>query len=447
MQKSCDRPVKKLKTVKDTEENGINSQCSLVSSSCDEEKWTKPEARVEDFQFEPHQFIRSHCNEDDDERERESVQIWDVEFEPGNPEVVATCGGRYLCVINIETGDLLLKYCHKMKSQDFFTLAWSEMNFGNILATGSNLGEIRLYHLAKEVSFYHWIYKKGVAINAAKFHHHIPNLLFTASSDSVVILWNIGSPVPPSYNGANHEQLLSLQASGDFYSMAWVPDSQWILVGAKDGLFGWNIKVETAKDRCSGSELFTNALPAKSAVIFKLPENRLCQFPYVDSVCSLGNNLVATKCVSRGRILIIQPPLSDQIDLSDGSQQKTKYCDVQVLMELAWRKTDNFYMNIGGSIKLGLVACGDDSGHVWVYKLPRSVCEADMNDNYVPAVKMAPLGILPWPRLDGDGSKSEEEDVSVNVMLDKVAISSSGDFIVAVTNNNLVAIWKKLNTE
>ena len=111
----------------------------------------------------------------------------------------------------------------------------------------------------------------------------------------------------------------------------------------------------------------------------------------MDSVCSLGNNLVATKCVSRGRILILQPPLSDQIDLSDASQ-KEKCFDVQVLMELAWRKTDNFYMNIGGSIKLGLVACGDDSGHVWVYKLPRSVCEADMNDNYVPAVKMSPLG-------------------------------------------------------
>ena len=60
-----------------------------------------------------------------------------------------------------------------------------------------------------------------------------------------------------------------------------------------------------------------------------------------------------------------------------------------------------------------------------------------------------PSGILPWPRLDGDRSKSddEEEDVSEDVMLDKVAISSNGGFIVAVTNNNLVAIWKKLNTD
>ena len=122
--------------------------------------------------------------------------------------------------------------------------------------------------------------------------------------------------------------------------------------------------------------------------LYRLPgQNHLCAFPYVDSVCSLGNNLVATKCVSRGRILIIQPPTRDQIDLS-----QAKSFDVQVLVELAWKKTDNFYMNIGGSIQLGLVACGDDSGRVWVYKLPKSICEADMNDNYVPAVKMSPLG-------------------------------------------------------
>ena len=182
---------------------------------------------------------------------------------------MATCGGRYLCVINIESGDLLLKYCHKMKSQDFFTLSWSKMKFGNILATGSSHGEIRLFHLDKEVSFYHWIYKKGTAINAAKFHHQMPNLLFTASSDSVVILWNIGEPVPPSYNEANHEQLLYLESIGDFYSMAWIPDSQWILVGARDGLFGWNIEVESANSRRQEINLSPKASPAKSAVTFR----------------------------------------------------------------------------------------------------------------------------------------------------------------------------------
>ena len=58
------------------------------------------------------------------------------------------------------------------------------------------------------------------------------------------------------------------------------------------------------------------------------------------------------------------------------------------------------------------------------------------------------LGILPWPRLDGEGCDDEEEqEFSGNVMLDKVAISSTGGYIVAVTDNNLVAIWKKLNAK
>ena len=82
-------------------------------------------------------------------------------FEPGRPEIIATCGGRFLCVLNVDTGELLLKYCHKNKNQDFFSLSWTTTpECGNVLASGSSLGEIRLYHLAKEVSFYSWIYKK-----------------------------------------------------------------------------------------------------------------------------------------------------------------------------------------------------------------------------------------------------------------------------------------------
>ena len=38
----------------------------------------------------------------------------------------------------------------------------------------------------------------------------------------------------------------------------------------------------------------------------------------------------------------------------------------------------------------------------------------------------------------------EGSRVEGDTMLDKVAFSPDGNFIVAVTNNNLVAIWKKL---
>ena len=105
----------------------------------------------------------------------------------------------------------------------------------------------------------------------------------------------------------------------------------------------------------------------------------------MDSVASLGHNLVATKCVSRGRILVFRPP-------APGTEPPARL-EVEVLVVLPWRKTDNFYMNIGGLAELGLVACGDDRGNVWVYSLPTQLLADNNNpDADTGPVCMSPLG-------------------------------------------------------
>ena len=76
--------------------------------------------------------------------------------------------------------DLLLKYEHS-EDVDLYTLSWATKDSGNLLASGSNTGEIRLYDMEREVSFYHWIYKKTIAINAAQFHSEESSWLLTAS--------------------------------------------------------------------------------------------------------------------------------------------------------------------------------------------------------------------------------------------------------------------------
>jgi len=413
--------------------NNQENRDEITKIPTDAEDWLKPDANVNDYQFFPHQFIRSHCMEQT--ANDDNIQIWDVVFEPGNPEVIATCGGRFLCVINVNTGELLLKYCHKNKNQDFYTLSWTTTaECGNLLASGSSHGEIRLYHLAKEVSIYSWVYKKGVSVNAAQFHSYKPTLLFTASKDSVVNLWDIGNPCPPYYEDLKHVHLLSLQATGgDLYSMAWVPESNWILVGAMEGLMAWKIVPNKLKT-------------AKKMIEFRLPVENGGKHdpPYVDSVASLGNNLVATKCVSQGRILIFRPPSVDAITLSEEGDAEV---NVEILAQLAWRKTTNFYMNIGGLASLCLVGCGDDRGNVWVYKLPDSMCsdleengaENKVNSSRKPLM-IAPLGILPWPDLEDESGNVANSEL----MMDKVAFAPNGQFVVAVTNNNLVAIWKRI---
>ena len=73
-----------------------------------------------------------------------------------------------------------MKYEHN-EDVDLYTLSWSTKDFGNILASGSNTGEIRLFDMEREVSFHNWIYKKKIPINAAQFHSEESSWLMTAS--------------------------------------------------------------------------------------------------------------------------------------------------------------------------------------------------------------------------------------------------------------------------
>ena len=197
-------------------------------------------------------------------------QVWDVAFEPGKPDVVATCGGKFICVFNLETSALLRKYEH-METQDFYSISWSSLDFGNILASGSNEGEIRLYDMDRAVNFSRWTCRKRVAINAVQFHSEEACWLFTASKvrafipsaptrvsyqDGVICLWDIGHPSPPTYSQVQHTALLKLNFAGsdkDIYSMAWVGDSGagWIMVGTMDGLLGWRISSDSVKAHSS----------------------------------------------------------------------------------------------------------------------------------------------------------------------------------------------------
>eukprot|EP00092_Neocalanus_flemingeri_P023940 GFUD01025969.1.p1 GENE.GFUD01025969.1~~GFUD01025969.1.p1 ORF type:complete len:405 (+),score=122.90 GFUD01025969.1:71-1285(+) len=384
-------------------------------------KWLKAEADPKDYMYEPLHFIRSHCKADTISDCK--TQIWDVVFEPGQKDVVATCGGRYLCVFSVSTGDLLMKYTHKEMDHELYSLSWTVLDCGNLLASGSASGEVRLYHPAREVSFHHWTKKKGVAVNAVKFHSSQPSWLFTATNDSVVSLWDIGDPSPPHYSKCKEVQLLKLAADmGDVYSMAWVGEEQWVMVGTQQGLVGWKIREDKIKE-----VQFPKHKPGM--VEFNLPGVSTSN-PYVDSVCSLGGSLVAVKCVGYGKICVFRAQFKDLTN-------QTKYYKVEVLAEFGWLKTDNFYMNIGGSSQLGLMGCGDDQGSTWVYKLPAWLAEEDSPESL--PQKILPIGRLHWPDLGSKPKNSED------TMLDKIAFSPCGQYLLAVTNTNIVAIWKKEN--
>ena len=189
--------------------------------------------------------------------------------------MVATCGGRFLCIFHLRTGDLRLKYEHDEENLNFYGLAWTSLEMGNILATCSNTGEVRLFHPEREISFHSWSCppqppnKKSVSINAVHFHSEEATWLFTASKvsrvqssglvnlgcrqDGVICLWDFGNPAPPNYSNVTNHLLLKLnyrRANKNLYTMAWAGDkgTGWIMVGTEDGLMGWRISSSKVKE-------------------------------------------------------------------------------------------------------------------------------------------------------------------------------------------------------
>lgn len=87
-----------------------------------------------------------------------------------------------------------------------------------------------------------------------------------------------------------------------------------------------------------------------------------------------------------------------------------------------------------------MLCCGDDKGSLWLYDLQEIFqCTGSTKRN------IEPSAIIPWPHLtDHYNDKKRKLNLNVyDIVIDKVVVHSSGEFIVAVTNNNLVCIWRK----
>ena len=116
------------------------------------------------LKYHPTHFIRTHSKNNDPSDS--STQIWGVVFEPDlennnkTTNLVATCGGNIVCVIDVISGCVMMKYKHKDVKECFYTLAWSTLTIdgdkSNILVSGGVKGEIRVYHPSNKVCYYSW---------------------------------------------------------------------------------------------------------------------------------------------------------------------------------------------------------------------------------------------------------------------------------------------------
>lgn len=417
-----------------------------------DQKKAKKEQSSDSLNYDPVHFIRSHSKNNDPADVQ--TQIWEVVFEPDpmdNTKTlsnVATCGGNSICIIDVNSGTVLMKYKHKDIRENFYTLAWTTMELGgektNILASGGIKGEIRMFHPASKVCFHEWkpVDKKNIAVNSLVFHSAEPTWLFCGTNDGYVSLYDVGTPSLPTYDGVNPKQLLKLFPDyGDVYNIAWSGNSsKWLLAGTAAGLVGWQIDAEKVKKE-------TTQKNRHFMVDFLLPENDRDkgENPIVDSLAIVSEWTVVAKCANHGLIYVWDLRNTTKDLVEDEHKDKIIEEKVKMLANLRWSDTDNYYMNLGCHKGKGLVVCGDDKGSLWLYNLPTMV-----QPNPDPIKKIIePSTRLMWPELQDDHLENSRK-VPLDrhdIIIDKVTTSSDSNYIVAVTSNNMVCIWRRTDEE
>ncbi|VDD76307.1 unnamed protein product [Mesocestoides corti] len=114
---------------------------------------------------------------------------------------------------------------------------------------------------------------------------------------------------------------------------------------------------------------------------------------------------------------------------------------------LYWQKTDEIYINVSVRQNLGAVLCGDNEGAIWIYDLDPYL--DDLHSSSRKKFFVKPIKVLEWPECSVQGNRDEDQQLKESItsgfrnpVVNSVEMSSDGHFLAAVTDNNLVCIWR-----
>lgn len=321
----------------------------------------------------------------------DETKIWKCAFEPSleNPKettnLLATCGGKTVCIIDVNTEQVLKRFRDIDKNENFYTLAWTtiEASAGkkvHILAVAGEGAAIKLFY-PTQLLMYALIRGHKKYISCLTFHPTQTRLLFSGSRDGFVYLWDIG--IPDNAPSSNYSPLLkiSLQDSvGDALNLEFCESTNLLIAGCERGCVGWSVL-----DAPALSPVRRARVIEKADVIFQHPKSKTTT---VDGLIKLPGDLIAIKQVGSGEILIWD--LAKHV-LSVGS---SKDIMIEPLLKLKYPQHNIKYLNLG--FTCGLLGVGDDQGNLLLYNL-QTVLERKQRDEEE-NIWEASL-VLEWPNI------------------------------------------------
>ncbi|XP_060704127.1 leucine-rich repeat and WD repeat-containing protein 1 isoform X1 [Hemiscyllium ocellatum] len=377
--------------------------------------------------LEPLHFLQSHSR--DNNPEDLSTQLWDCAFEPEiknsqipglvSSQSVATCGGDSVCIIDCETG--IVRHKYKSVGEEFFSLAWTTLTVFdknqkrkfNVLAAGGKMGVVKLMHV--KVSYcYGMIKAHKKAISILYFSPKHETFLFTGSYDKTIILWDIG--VPDNDYNFSVSRLLVLKVCSTPLKMSLVPTfpDQYLVAACEGGCFAWDISLTN----------YDSKRNIKMEFLFPVC-NKESGNP--DSLAFCNDDLVASKGIKQGSIYL----WSWSQTLKRWNKRQTKIHAV-ILREVEWSNTEEVYIALTVSPVENYLLCGDEKGDIWMYDLD-GITDEEMTSGK----KTPPTQILKWPAMKSQGETIE------GTLINNVTTDPECNYLVAVTDKNIVVIWKR----
>ncbi|XP_019952727.2 leucine-rich repeat and WD repeat-containing protein 1 isoform X1 [Paralichthys olivaceus] len=377
------------------------------------------------------------CHSKQDNSEDFSTQLWACAFQPlpdstggsAGSRLVATCGGDSVCVIDCEAGMVMKKY--KVSGEEFFSLAWSVvlMSRGggasaqhcSILAAGGKRGLVKLIHPRNNVAYGEFRASRK-ALSILRFNHQQGNFLFTGSYDKKIVMWDIGG-VDSQYN-FKVVQLLLLETSATPLHICLPPTSPGahLLTACEDGLHCFNTQPGTNNTTKRSKEMEI------TFPIYK-KEDKDHDYHTVDGLSFLTNDIVASKNHLHGSIYL----WSWSRTKAQRPDKKSRTVCAVVLAELQWADTEIPYLALNTCPGQAYVVCGDHKGRLWTYHITNL-----QNNSSQSGKPIQPTEVLEWPT-PVRKSHSQVEGPSIN----SVAMDPELHYLVALSDKNMVIVWKK----
>ncbi|XP_061754990.1 leucine-rich repeat and WD repeat-containing protein 1 [Nerophis ophidion] len=403
-------------------QRGENTSYDAIKKSC---------GRTQPVRLQPLHVLQCHSKQDNSEDF--STQLWACAFQPqpdsSGSRLVATCGGDSVCVIDCEAGMVMKKY--KVPGEEFFTLAWSTvlMSRGggasaltcSILAAGGKRGLVKLIHPKYNVAYGEFRASRK-ALSVLRFNHRRGNFLFTGSYDNKIILWDIGG-VDSSYN-FKVLQLLALESSATPLHICLPPAGAdaHLLAACDDGLHCYNTQL-------SPSSATKRSRDAEITFPVYEQEDKDHDYHTVDGLSFLTDDIVASKNFTHGRIY-----LWSWNRTRSQRPGKSGRLRAAVLAELRWVNTDIPYLAVNTCPGRAYVVCGDNEGRLWTYHVTDI-----QKDRFQTGTAIEPTEVLQWPapvcKVLG-----KVEGPSIN----SVAMDPDFQYLVALSDKNMVVVWKRI---